>query len=146
MVAWVLAIDAFWRSFTSTMISVRSEVGKNCCSTNCMPQTDAPNRAKVIATVIHLNRIAVRRSPRKARRTGPACAAWCAIRLGSSATPSTGANSTATTQLTTSDTAITTNSEKVNSPAADEFRPIGMNPATVTSVPVSIGAAIEVQA
>ncbi len=61
-------------------------------------------------------------------------------------TPNSGANSTATTQDTTSDTAMTTNSENVNSPAAELFSPIGMKPATVTSVPVSIGNAIDVQA
>ena len=61
-------------------------------------------------------------------------------------TPSSGANSTATIQETISATAMTTNSEKVNSPAAELFSPMGMKPATVTSVPVSIGKAIEVQA
>ena len=53
-------------------------------------------------------------------------------------------NSTATIQDTISDTAITTNRVKVNSPALLVLRPIGMNPATVTSVPVSIGKAVEV--
>jgi hypothetical protein len=43
-----------------------------------------------------------------------------------------------------SDTAMTTNSVKVNSPAALLLRPTGMKPATVTSVPVSIGKAVEV--
>jgi len=59
-------------------------------------------------------------------------------------TPSSGVNNTATTQDTSSDTAMTTNSVKVNSPAALLFSPIGMKPATVTSVPVSIGNAVEV--
>ena len=64
--------------------------------------------------------------------------------FGSSVTPSSGVNSTATIQETISETAITTNSVKVNSPAALELSPIGMKPATVTSVPVSIGNAVEV--
>ena len=59
-------------------------------------------------------------------------------------TPSSGVNSTATIQETSSDTAMTTNSVKVYSPAELEFSPIGMKPATVTSVPVSIGKAVEV--
>ena len=41
---------------------------------------------------------------------------------------------------------MTTNSENVNSPAAELFSPMGMKPATVTSVPVSIGKAMELQA
>ena len=39
---------------------------------------------------------------------------------------------------------MTTNKVKVNSPALLVFSPIGMNPATVTSVPVNIGNAVEV--
>ena len=38
----------------------------------------------------------------------------------------------------------TANSENVYSPAAERAKPIGMKPATVTSVPVSIGNAVEV--
>ncbi len=59
-------------------------------------------------------------------------------------TPISGVNSTATIQETSSETAITTNSVKVNSPAALMFRPTGMKLATVTSVPVSIGKAVDV--
>ena len=59
-------------------------------------------------------------------------------------TPSSGANSTATTQETSSEAAITTKSVKVYSPAALSFSPTGMKLATVTSVPVSIGKAVEV--
>ena len=55
-----------------------------------------------------------------------------------------GVNSTATIHDTSSETAITTNSVKVNSPALLLLRPIGMKPATVTSVPVSIGKAVDV--
>ena len=40
--------------------------------------------------------------------------------------------------------AMTTNNVKVNSPALLLLSPIGMKPATVTSVPVSIGKAVEV--
>jgi len=58
-------------------------------------------------------------------------------------TPSTGANSTATTHDTSIATAITANRVKVYSPAELLFSPMGTNPATVTSVPVSIGKAVE---
>ena len=64
--------------------------------------------------------------------------------LGSRVTPSSGVNSTATSQDTISATEITTNRVKVNSPAALSLRPTGMKPAAVTSVPVSIGKAVEV--
>ncbi len=53
-------------------------------------------------------------------------------------------NSTATIQERISEVAITTNRVKVNSPAALALSPTGMKPATVTSVPVSIGKAVEV--
>ena len=66
------------------------------------------------------------------------------ILAGRIVTPSNGVNSTATIHETTKDTAITTNKVKVNSPALLLLRPIGMNPATVTSVPVSIGKAVDV--
>ena len=52
--------------------------------------------------------------------------------------------STATIHETMSDTAMTTNRVNVNSPAELELRPTGMNPATVISVPVSIGKAVDV--
>ena len=63
---------------------------------------------------------------------------------GSMVTPISGVNSTATTQEISSATAITANSVKVYSPAELPFKPIGMKPATVTRVPVSIGKAVEV--
>ena len=53
-------------------------------------------------------------------------------------------NSTATTQDAISAMATTAKIEKVYSPAALCAKPIGTNPATVTSVPVSIGKAVEV--
>ncbi len=59
-------------------------------------------------------------------------------------TPSNGVNRTATIHETISETAMTTNSVKVNSPAALLFNPMGMKPDTVTSVPVSIGKAVDV--
>ena len=63
---------------------------------------------------------------------------------GSRVTPSSGVNSTATTQEISSAAAITANSVKVYSPAELPLSPIGTKPATVTSVPVSIGKAVEV--
>ena len=69
---------------------------------------------------------------------------WPFILAGRIVTPSSGLNSTATIHETTRETAITTNSVNVNSPALLLFSPIGMKPATVTSVPVSIGKAVDV--
>ena len=58
--------------------------------------------------------------------------------------PSSGVNRTATIHEIDNDAARTMNSEKVNSPALLLLKPIGRKPATVTSVPVSIGNAVEV--
>ena len=62
---------------------------------------------------------------------------------GSMVTPSSGVNSTATAHEIRSAAAITANSVKVYSPAELPFSPIGTKPATVTSVPVSMGKAVE---
>ena len=83
-----------------------------------------------------------RRPKPEARRPGPSACDF--IVFGSSVTPSSGAKITATTQETSSEVAMTTKSVKVYSPAALAFRPTGMKLATVTSVPVSIGKAVEV--
>ena len=89
-------------------------------------------------TIDH-TRIAVKA---RARRPLPP---WCAFsRAGRMVTPRSGVNSTATIHETISETARTTKSVKVNSPALLLFRPTGMKPATVTRVPVSIGKAVEV--
>ena len=58
--------------------------------------------------------------------------------------PRSGANITATTHEMRSAIATTAKSEKVYSPAWLCAKPIGMKPSTVTSVPVSIGKAVEV--
>ena len=55
-------------------------------------------------------------------------------------------NSTATNQEATSAMPTTQKMPLVYSPVAELARPIGMKPAAVTSVPVSIGNAVEVQA
>ena len=59
-------------------------------------------------------------------------------------TPVSGVNSTATTQETTSAMPTTANSVKQYSPAPLWAKPTGTKPATVTSVPVSMGKAVEV--
>ena len=64
--------------------------------------------------------------------------------FGSSVTPSSGVKITATSHDRMSEIAMTTKSEKVYSPALLLFSPIGRKLATVTSVPVSIGNAVEV--
>ena len=58
--------------------------------------------------------------------------------------PITGAKSTATNHDTKSAMPTTAKSEKVYSPAMLLERPIGMKPKMVTSVPVSMGKAVEV--
>ena len=78
----------------------------------------------------------------RANRPGPCC--LCLMVLGRISTPSNGVKITATIQDTISDTAITTNRVKVNSPAALLLSPMGMKLATVTRVPVSMGKAVEV--
>ena len=59
-------------------------------------------------------------------------------------TPSNGANRAATIQDAISAMATTAKIEKVYSPAALRAKPMGTNPAIVTSVPVSLGKAVEV--
>ena len=66
--------------------------------------------------------------------------------FGSSLKPRNGVNSTATNQEATSAMPTTQKMPPVYSPVAELARPIGMKPAAVTSVPVSIGNAVEVQA
>ena len=146
MAASEAANDAFCRNDTSTISSGRSEVGKNCCSTKRIPQSEPAKASTVTPMVSQRKRIAARTATWKARRRRPGSAVLCFIVAGRNVTPMIGANSTATIHEITSETAITTNSENVYSPAAEEFSPMGMNPATVTSVPDSIGKAIEVQA
>ncbi len=60
--------------------------------------------------------------------------------------PITGVKTTAAIQDTSSAVTTTTKIEKVYSPAAERAKPTGMNPAAVTSVPVSIGKAAVVYA
>ncbi|VVO34918.1 hypothetical protein PS689_05305 [Pseudomonas fluorescens] len=74
------------------------------------------------------------------QRPGAACTAETLSRC----TPISGANSTATSHDSSSATAITANMVNTYSPAELWFRPIGTKPATVTSVPVSMGKAVEV--
>ena len=61
----------------------------------------------------------------------------------SSATPSKGANSTATNHDTNSVMVTTAKIENVYSPAALCAKPIGTKPAAVTKDPVSIGKATD---
>ena len=66
------------------------------------------------------------------------------IREGSRESPITGAKITATYHDATSATAITANNEKVYCPVLLSAKPIGRKPKMVTSVPVSMGNAVEV--
>ena len=85
--------------------------------------------------VIQRSRIAPESSERKPRSTRPG-SLFCVEASGafSMATPSTGANRTATNQETTSAIVTTAKSEKVYSPAELAAKPIGTKPAMVTSV------------
>ncbi|MNL08758.1 hypothetical protein D3C87_1294930 [compost metagenome] len=140
----VSAIELFCGRFQSTISSTRSEAGKNCCCTRLMPPTERANNATVRMIVTQRKRSARDRSQEKPEAKRPFFS-WCDfIALGNIATPSSGVNTTATIHDTISETAITTNRVNVNSPAALLLRPTGMKPATVTSVPVSIGNAVEV--
>src|SRR5438128_11150349 len=65
---------------------------------------------------------------------------------GNSFSPRYGVNSTATTQEATSARPTIQKMPPAYSPALDLAKPTGKKPAAVTSVPVSIGNAVEVQA
>ena len=94
--------------------------------------------------VAQRQRIAVSSRARNARMTRPGPCSCAVAGFFSSATPISGAKITATIQEVSSAIVTTANSENVYSPAAERAKPIGMKPATVTSVPVSIGNAVEV--
>ena len=95
----------------STRRSGRSAEGKNCCCTKPMPTRDATSSAAQRPTVNQRPRMAITSSREKTRATMPLRPAWCFIRRGCSVTRMCGANSTATTQDTISEAAITTKSE-----------------------------------
>jgi hypothetical protein len=83
---------------------------------------------------------------RKRAAIGVSCSWWtepagCSL---STATPMYGVNSTATIQETSKAIATTANIVKQYSPALLFAKPTGRKPATDTSVPVSIGNAVEV--
>ena len=78
-------------------------------------------------------------------RLGSRCCE-CRSLDGRIVTPISSAKITATNQDATSAMATTANKENVYSPAALRAKPIGTKPATVTSVPVSIGKAVDVYA
>ena len=66
------------------------------------------------------------------------------MREGSTESPITGAKMTATNHEAISAKAMTVNSEKQYCPVLLAAKPIGRKPKRVTSVPVSIGKAVEV--
>ena len=73
-----------------------------------MPYTASTRQPTVAATVTQRQRMATSRKARKAPMSRPRFSPWCLSRFGSSTTPMRGANSTATTQDTASEAAITT--------------------------------------
>jgi hypothetical protein len=95
--------------------------------------------------VAQRKRIALRSSASNAPRNRPGpSAVFGFTAFGSMVTPSSGVKITATNHEMSSEEAITANSVKVYSPAELLLSPIGTKPATVTSVPVSIGKAVDV--
>ncbi len=110
-----------------------------------MPTSETMKSASVAPIVAKRQRIARSRTLRNAVITRPGSAS-CAWPFGffRIETPISGAKTTATIQEMMSAMPTTAKSEKVYSPAELLAKPIGMKPATVTSVPVSIGNAVEV--
>ena len=127
-----------------TSSSGRSEAGKNWRCRVLLPvereheedeRHDDGDVAVAHADGEHLDEGAA--SPAPVRRASPCIVA------GSTVTPITGEKITATNHEVTSAMPITANSEKVYWPTLLWARPIGRKPAMVTSVPVSIGKAVE---
>ena len=109
-----------------------------------MPNSDSANTASVPPMVTQRNRSASIRAARNQPATRRGFSSCRFIALGNSSTPTSGANSTATTHEISSAAAITQNRLLTYSPALLLLSRMGVNPATVTSVPVSIGKAVEV--
>ena len=109
-----------------------------------MATTESPHTPSVTRSVIQRQRIAISRNCRKVRRIGPGSSECETLGFLRTQTPSNGENTTATTHDANSAIATTAKIEKVYSPAALWAKPIGTNPATVTSVPLSMGKAVEV--
>src|SRR6478752_7025472 len=103
--------------------------------------SEATNIASVAAIVSHFARSAQVRKLRYVRKTQPGSDAAAVLGGARIATPSNGANRTATNQDTISAIATTANSEKVYSPAPLAAKPTGTKPAMVTSVPASMANA-----
>ena len=74
---------------------------------------------------------------------GPGCSGWAVLGFLSTQTPSMGVNRAATHHDPISAIATTAKIENVYSPAALCAKPIGTNAAIVTSVPASLGKAVE---
>ena len=87
--------------------------------------------------------IAIARKRRKTSMISPGFSACATLGFLKIQSPSMGAKRTATHHDAISAMATTAKIEKVYSPAALRAKPIGTNPAIVTSVPVSIGKAVE---
>ena len=108
-----------------------------------MPKSAAANRASVAPIVTQRARIASARKLRKARMIGPGSSACAVFGFLSIQTPSMGVNSAATHHDAISAMPTTAKIEKVYSPAALRAKPMGTNAAIVTSVPASLGKAVE---
>ena len=94
-------------------------------------------------TVTQRARIAKARKLRKTRMIGPGSSGCAILGFLSTQTPSRGVNRAATHHDPIKAMATTAKIEKVYSPAALWAKPIGTNAAIVTSVPASLGKAVE---
>ncbi len=138
----VSVCEALAGSVRLTSSSGRSDEGKNSPCINVVPYTDSPSAASAIPRVASRWRSTVRRSRPYPRAMRPGPAARCFSFSGSSHVPVKGENRIATTHEFRSAISTTANSEKQYSPALDEAKPTGINPAIMTSVPVNIGNAV----
>ena len=142
----VALIEALCGSVRLTSSSGRSDAGKNCCCTKRMPNSDSSEQARggrehdATCGAAHVERDAWNQREKR----GVPCVPCLRCLSGRMNTPISGVNSTATIQETSSAMPTTANSEKQYSPAPLWAKPIGMKPAIVTRVPVSIGKAVEV--
>ena len=132
------------RNVMSTISSGRSDEGKNCFGTRGSAASESTKASSVVPTIFLGCRMAHKRARWKSSAVLPALA-LCACRCSfSTFTPMSGANSTATNHETIRAMHTTAKRENVYSPAELFASPMGIKPKMVTSVPVSMGKAVEV--
>ncbi|MCY1306299.1 hypothetical protein D9M70_561540 [compost metagenome] len=108
------------------------------------PSSAATNIAAVARTTRRRIRMQVWRKFLKPRSSAPSGFGPVAVPDLRTASPMIGVSSTATSQDTMSAKPITRNSDRAYSPDELLAKPTGIKPAIVTSVPASIGNAVDV--